>query len=74
MDINKLTEFSLLKKDIEEFRQQSKSSEAVVWRCSAEKVFLEISQYSQEKTCARVSFLIKLHNKVDDSECVMVLL
>ena len=26
------------------------------------KVFLEISQSSQEKTCARVSFLIKLQN------------
>ena len=25
------------------------------------KVFLEISQNSQENTCARVSFLIKLH-------------
>ena len=28
--------------------------------CSVKKVFLEISQNSQEKTCARVSFLIKL--------------
>ena len=36
------------------------SIEAVVWRCSVEKVFLEISQNSQENTCARVSFLIKL--------------
>ena len=35
-------------------------SEAVVWRCSVGKVFLEISQNSQENTCARVSFLIKL--------------
>ena len=26
----------------------------------SKKVFLEISQNSQEKTCARVSFLIKL--------------
>ena len=34
--------------------------EAVVWRCSVKKVFLEISQNLQEKTCARVSFLIKL--------------
>ena len=31
--------------------------------CSVEKVFLEISQYSQENTCARVSFLIKLQKK-----------
>ena len=29
-------------------------------RCSVEKVFLEISQNSQENACARVSFLIKL--------------
>ena len=35
------------------------SSEVVVWRCSVEKVFLEISQNSQENTCARASFLIK---------------
>ena len=33
--------------------------EAVAKRCSVKKVFLEISQNSQEKTCARVSFLIK---------------
>ena len=34
--------------------------EAVVWRCSVEKVFLEISQNSQENTCARVSFFNKV--------------
>ena len=34
--------------------------EAVVQRCSVKKVFLEISQNSQEKTRARASFLIKL--------------
>ena len=34
-------------------------SEAVVWRCSVKKVFLEISQNSQENTCARVSFILK---------------
>ena len=34
--------------------------EAVFSRCSVKKVFLEISQNSQENTCARVSFLIKL--------------
>ena len=28
--------------------------------CSVKNVFLEISQISQENTCARVSFLIKL--------------
>ena len=31
--------------------------EAVFWRCSVEKMFLEISQNSQENTCTRVSFL-----------------
>ena len=38
------------------FLKSSKAfiSEAVVRRCSAEKVFLEISQNSQENTCARV--------------------
>ena len=35
-------------------------SEAVVQRCSVKKVFLEISQNSQENVCARDSFLIKL--------------
>ena len=34
-------------------------TEAVARRCSVKKVFLEISQNSQEDTCARVSFLIK---------------
>ena len=33
---------------------------AVVRSCSVKKVFLEISQSSQENTCARDSFLIKL--------------
>ena len=32
------------------------NGEAFVRRCSVEKVFLEISQNSQENTCARVSF------------------
>ena len=36
------------------------TAEAVVWRCSIKKVFLEISQNLQENTCARESFLIKL--------------
>ena len=36
------------------------SKEAVVWRCSVKKAFLEISQNSQENTCARVSFLKKV--------------
>ena len=36
------------------------NSEAVARRCSAKKVFLEISQNSEGNTCARVSFLINL--------------
>ena len=38
----------------------SEFAEAVVQKCSAKKVFLEISQNSQQNTCARVCFLIKL--------------
>ena len=46
------------------YRHQSASilTEALVRRCSVNKVFLEISQNSQENTSARVSFLIKLQN------------
>ena len=36
------------------------TSEKVVRRGSVKKAFLKISQNSQGKTCARVSFLIKL--------------
>ena len=35
-------------------------AEATTGGVLLEKVFLEISLYSQEKTCARASFLIKL--------------
>ena len=35
------------------------NAEAVVWRCSVKKLFLEFSQNSQENTCARVSLLIR---------------
>ena len=38
--------------------------EAVAQRCSVKKVFLEISQNSQENTCARVSFLINCRPEV----------
>ena len=37
--------------------------EAVVQSCSVKKVFIEISQNSQENTCARDSFLIKRRPK-----------
>ena len=36
----------------------------VAQRCSVKKVFLEIKQNSQENTCVRVSFLIKLQAEV----------
>ena len=36
-----------------------KNTKAVVRGCSVKKVFLEISQNSQENTCASVSFLMK---------------
>ena len=58
----------LLKKAYEILKDQgnvrcriiSSCTEAVVWRCSMKKVFLEISQNSPEKSCARASFLIML--------------
>ena len=37
-----------------------KEPEGVAQTCSIKNLFLEISQNSQENTCARVSFLIKL--------------
>ena len=36
-------------------------TEAVAWRCSVKKLFLEISQNSLENVSATVSFLMKLH-------------
>ena len=33
--------------------------EAFIQKCSVKKVFLKISQNSQENTCSRVPFLIK---------------
>ena len=42
------------------FAKIMKRSGALVHSCSLKKVFLEISQNSQENTCARVSFLIEL--------------
>ena len=38
----------------------SNNTEAVVRRCSVKKVYLEISQNSQENTCARFSFFNKV--------------
>ena len=39
--------------------------EAIIQRCSVKKVFLEISQNSQENTCARVSFFSKRDSGTD---------
>ena len=39
---------------------ESLSKEAVAQRCFVKRVFLKISQNSQENSCARVSFPIKL--------------
>ena len=47
----------LLPQRFAQLRPQCRSSHQ---RCSTKKVFLEISQNSQENTCARVSSLIKL--------------
>ena len=50
------------------FKNVLGKAEPVVRRCSVRKVFLEISRNSQEKTFARVSFLIKLQEKAGFSE------
>ena len=42
------------------------NTEAVVQRCSVKKLFLKISQNSQENTCARVSFLKKLQTETSN--------
>ena len=44
-------------------------SETVVQRCSVKKVVLEISQNSQENTCASVSFLIKTRTLAQVFSC-----
>ena len=40
--------------------------------CSVKKVFLEISQNSQENTCARVSFITKLQAKTPVPESFLI--
>ena len=41
------------------FKNDQKKLRSSKWRCSIKKLFLKISQNSQENTCARVSFLSK---------------
>ena len=48
------------KSKIKALKNKVEKTEAVVRTWSVKKVFLEISQNSQENTCARVSFLITL--------------
>ena len=51
-------------------------TEAVVQRCSVKKVFLKISQNSQENTCVGVSFLqvlgLQLYEKRDSNTGVFL--
>ena len=49
-----LCAFKVDNKDINQYRGSHRE-------CFVKMVVLEISQNSQENTCARVSFLIKLH-------------
>ena len=44
---------------------EAKYTEEVDRRCSTKKFFLEISQNSQENTCAGLSFLIKLQAEAE---------
>ena len=46
----------VFEKSVEEDLLESSSPEATVRRFSSKKVFLNISQYSQENTCVGVSF------------------
>ena len=48
------------KRKIKALKNKVEKAEAVARTWSVKKVFLEISQNSQENTCVRVSFLIKL--------------
>ena len=61
MQDKRKTAYTFLQLKVSYFLQSSGCilTEAVVQRCSVKKVFLEISQNSQENTCARDSFLIK---------------
>ena len=61
--------FFICKRPIKNFQNQTSQSKIKIssksWSCCLEvfcrKMYLKISQNSQEDTCARVSFLIKLH-------------
>ena len=55
---SKSKEASRNKVNYSTFRKQRENfwSEAVVWGCSVEKMFLEILQNSQKNTCTRAFF------------------
>ena len=61
---NEVSKKSSIKEDKRFKVQEGKFSEAVAQMCSVKKMFLEISQNSLEKPCARVSFLINLQASV----------
>ena len=64
-----------LKKIIDKLRfscWHQRCLEAVTQRCSVKEVFLEISQNSQENTCARVSFWIKFFNFIKKETLALV--
>ena len=52
------------KRKIKALKNKVEKTEAVARTWSVKKVFLEISQNSQENTCVRVSFLIMLQASV----------
>ena len=49
------------------------STEVIARRCSVKKVFLEISKNSQQNTCARGSFLIKLQISARPEQNIVVM-
>ena len=53
----------ILKNFLPSFKIVSNQTDVVVWKCSVKKMILEISQNSQENTCVRVSFWIKLQGR-----------
>ena len=59
----KFRDANLLVDEKSSFTYPPSYTEAVIQRCSVKKVFLEISQNSQENACARISFLVTLLKK-----------
>ena len=55
--------------DLMQLYENHVTLETVDQRCSVKKVFLKISQNSQENTSARVSFVIKCRPQADGCFC-----